>query len=187
MIYIFPTDTCYGIACAIDDKKSYEKIYKMKKRKFDKPLAIMVSGFDWLRKNTDLLPEQVDFLERYEKPFTILTNSDTVELFLQYADDNEEHFINKDVYTQVAFRVASNGIEEKLIKRVWPIWLTSANTSESWENYNIEEIEEDFAYYIEKGSIEILGGNTILDEDVPASDVFRFDWETLELEYVRKN
>jgi len=84
MIYILPTDTCYGIACALEDKKSYEKIYKIKKRSFDKPLAIMVEDFKWLRNNTDLTDEQVDFLERYEKPFTVLTNSTPVELFLQF-------------------------------------------------------------------------------------------------------
>ncbi len=187
MIYILPTDTCFGIACAIDDKKSYEKIYKIKKRSFDKPLAIMVESYDWLKKNTSLNAEQIEFLKNYEKPFTVLTNSDTVELFLQYADDNEEHFINKDVYSEIAFRVANNKIEDKLIKRVWPIWLTSANISATGENYNIEEIEEDFEYYIEKNAVEILGGNTILDEDIPASDVFWFIGESLELEYVRKN
>jgi len=129
MIYILPTDTCYGIACALDDKKNYEKIYKIKKRSFDKPLAIMVKDFYWLRENTNLTDEQVDFLERYEKPFTILTNSDPVELFLKYGDGDEEHFINKDIYEQVAFRVASQTIDEDLVDKFGPIWLTSANLS----------------------------------------------------------
>lgn len=187
MIYILPTDTCFGIACALDDKKNYERIYKMKKRSYDKPLAIMVESFDWLKKNTDLSLEQIEALECYERPFTVLTQSRNVELFLQYADDNEEHLINKDVYSEIAFRVASNTIEEKLIKRVGPIWLSSANISETGENYNIEEIEEDFAYYIEKWSVEILWAKMILDEDIPTSDVFRFVGESLEIEYIRKN
>jgi len=187
MIYILPTDTCYGIACALEDKKSYEKIYKIKKRSFDKPLAIMVEDFKWLRNNTDLTDEQVDFLERYEKPFTVLTNSTPVELFLQFWDGEEEHLINKDVYQQVAIRVASNSIEDKLIRNLWPIWLTSANLSGKWETYKVDKIEQDFEYYIEKWVVEVLGGTYKLDPTVPASDIFEFIWEGLEIEYLRKN
>lgn len=187
MIYILPTDTCYGIACAFDEKKDYERIYKMKKRSLNKPLAIMVESFDWLKENTTLSLEQIDFLKQYKKPFTILTNSDAIELYLNFQDESEDYYVNKDVYSEIAFRVANNKIEEKLIKRVWPIWLTSANISEDGENYNIEEIEEEFEYYLEKGTIEVLWWKTILDEDIPASDVFRFIDDSVELEYVRKN
>jgi tRNA A37 threonylcarbamoyladenosine synthetase subunit TsaC/SUA5/YrdC len=84
MIYILPTDTCYGLACPLEDKKNYEKIYKMKKRRFEKPLALMVKNFAWLSENTDLTDQQIDFLKAYEKPFTVLTNSTNVELFLQF-------------------------------------------------------------------------------------------------------
>jgi len=186
MIYILPTDTCYGIACALEDKKNYEKIYKIKKRRFEKPLALMVESFAWLRENTDLTDEQVDFLERYEKPFTILTDSSPVRLFLEFWDSEEEYFINKDVYENISFRVAHNDIQESLIKSVGPIWLTSANLSWAWETYDIEEIEKDFEYYIEKWIVEVMGTED-LNKDVPASDVFRFVWESLEVEYLRKN
>ena len=64
-IYIVPTDTCYGIACEISDVKSYEKIYKMKKRNFDMPLAIMVPNYNWFKENTYLTDEQIDFLKNY--------------------------------------------------------------------------------------------------------------------------
>ena len=187
MIYVLPTDTCFWIACAFDDKKSYEKIYKIKKRNSLKPLAIMVEDFSWLETHSTLTPEQIDFLKQYEKPFTILTNSDPIELYLNFQDEHEDYYFNKDIYSEIAVRIANNPIEKKLIKGVWPIWLTSANISDTGENYNIEEIEEEFEYYIEKGVTQILWAKTILDEDVPASDVFRFIDDSLELEYVRKN
>jgi len=185
MIYILPTDTCYGIACPFEDKKNYEKIYKIKKRRFEKPLAIMVESFDWLRKNTDLTEEQVDFLEEYERPFTILTDSTPTRLFLEFWDNEEEHFINKDVYENISFRVANNDIEEDLIRSVGPIWLTSANLAGAGETYKIEEIEKEFEYYIENDIVEVLGTQD-LNESIPASDVFWFIWESLEVEYLRK-
>lgn len=185
MIYILPTDTCYGIGCRLDDKKNYEKIYKIKKRSYDKALAIMVKNFQWLRENTDLTDEQVDFLERYENPFTVLTNSRSIELFINFGDENEEHLINKDVYQQIAFRVAHNDIQESIINSHGPIWLTSANISGAGETYDITQIEKDFEYYIEKNIVEVLW-NFQLDPNIPASDIFSFKGETLELQYLRK-
>lgn len=185
MIYILPTDTCYGMACALEDKKSYEKIYRIKKRNFDKPLALMVHDFKWLRENTELTGEQVDFLEQYKNPFTVLTNSTPVELFLRFGDDNEQHLVNKDSYDMVAFRVAHNDDQESIINSHGPIWLTSANLSWTGETYDISKVEKDFEYYIEKGTVEVVWSIN-LDPDVPPSDIFSFIDDSLELEYVRK-
>jgi L-threonylcarbamoyladenylate synthase len=73
MIYLIPTDTCFGIACELTNSKSYEKIYEIKKRELSKPLAIMVENFEWLEKNTILNKAQIQFLKEYKAPFTILT------------------------------------------------------------------------------------------------------------------
>jgi tRNA threonylcarbamoyl adenosine modification protein (Sua5/YciO/YrdC/YwlC family) len=185
MIYILPTDTCYGLACPLEDKKSYEKLYKIKKRRFEKPLAIMVKDFAWLQENTELTDEQIDFLRNYERPFTVITDSTPVDLFLKFGDESEYHFINKDVYDRVAFRVATNDMEESLINSVGPIWLTSANLSGAGETYDLETIEKDFAYYIEKWVAEVMG-DLNLDSDIPASDIIEFDGESLDIRFLRK-
>lgn len=129
MIYILPTDTCYGIACAFHDRESYEKIYKIKKRDTKKALAIMVKSFEWLEKNTQLTPQQIDFLKNYERPFTILTDSIPMRLYLEFEDENGEHFMNKNIYEYISFRVATTKTQKKLLSEIGPIWLTSANMS----------------------------------------------------------
>jgi L-threonylcarbamoyladenylate synthase len=96
MIYIFPTDTCFGLACSITEIKDYEKIYKIKKRDFGKPLAILVENFEWLEKYTTLTKEQVNFLKNYKKPFTILTESSFVKIWLNFVDEETgEEFRNR--------------------------------------------------------------------------------------------
>ena len=185
MIYILPTDTCFWLACWFDDKKNYHKIYKIKKRSFYKPLAIMVENFKWLEKNTDLTDKQVDFLKNYEKPFTILTNSDNIRVFLNFEESEDGKFQNDDVYNQIAFRVAHTPEQKRLIKKLWPIWLTSANLSNKQEVYSLEEIEKQFEYYLERWIIKNLGKYDL--EKTPSSDVFEFDGESLEVNYLRKN
>ena len=182
MIYILPTDTCFWLACALSDKKEYHKIYKLKKRDWSKPLALMVENYDWLREHTDLTDEQIEFLEEYEKPFTVLTHSDRVKMYIDYDDSDEWDFLNSDVYNEIAFRVAHMPTHHKLIKREWPIFLTSANRSGQWEIFDIETIENMFwdDKYVE------IRAEKNLHNPYKHSDIFRFIWDTTEVEYIRE-
>jgi len=185
MIYIIPTDTCFWLTCSLNDIKNYHKIYKIKKRKLSKPLAIIIENYDWLEKNTSLTLEQIKFLKNYKKPFTILTDSNHVKLWINYSDmDNE--FENKDVYKKIAFRVANNDIQKKLIKEYWPMFLTSANLSDKPEIYSIKELRKEFEYYIDKNIIKIKW-NQNLNNKVKTSDLFEFVWDSLDINYLRKN
>lgn len=185
MLYILPTDTCYGIWCAFHDTDGYHRIYKLKKRDFTKPLAILVESFDWLQNNTHLTVQQIDFLKQYHRPFTILTESSPVRAYLNFSCEWEEEFINKDIYTHLSFRVAHNDFQKKLVKKIWPIWLTSANISDAWETYHPDKIEKDFWYQISTWEL-VFYNAWELDHTIPASDVFWFLWKNWELSYIRK-
>jgi tRNA A37 threonylcarbamoyladenosine synthetase subunit TsaC/SUA5/YrdC len=96
--------------------KSYERIYKIKKRDLSKPLAILVPDYKWLEDNTSLTSEQVKFLKKYEKPFTILTDCDHLKIWINYVDEDNNEFINRDIYERFAFRVVNNDTEKRLVK-----------------------------------------------------------------------
>ncbi|MDR1987610.1 MAG: Sua5/YciO/YrdC/YwlC family protein [Candidatus Peribacteria bacterium] len=77
-------------------------MYKIKKRDFGKPLAILVSSFEWLEKYTSLNQEQINFLKKYEKPFTILTESSSTKIWLNFVDEETgEEFRNRAVYEKI--------------------------------------------------------------------------------------
>lgn len=187
MIYIFPTDTCFWIACPITDIKWYEKIYKIKKRSYEKPLAIIVEDFKWLENYTDLTKEQVEFLKEYKKPFTILTESNYTKIWINFVDEETwDEFRNRTVYEKIAFRVANNDIEKKLIKKFWPMFLTSANISDNDEIYNLEDIKEIFWDYLDRWVIKLeWEKNWDLKETAP-SEIFEFEWESLNQKFLRK-
>ncbi|MFK7779978.1 MAG: Sua5/YciO/YrdC/YwlC family protein [Candidatus Gracilibacteria bacterium] len=187
MIYLLPTDTCYGIACSIHDIKSYTWIYKIKKRDFSKPLAILISDFKWLKDNTTLTNEQINFLKEYKKPFTVLTDCDHLKIWMNYIDEDNNEFINRDIYKLYAFRVANNDTEKRLVKENGPMFMTSANLSNKPELYNSKEVEKEFAYYIEKEKIEFVGKNTGNLPENGTSDIFEFVGDSLDVKYLRKN
>lgn len=182
MIYIIPTDTCFWIACAFDDTQSYHKIYDIKKRPLEKPLAIMVESFEWLAQNTELTNEQITFLKNYNKPFTILTECPYIKMILNLEQEDFE-YQNKEMYKKIAFRVAHNDIQKKLLSEIWPIFLTSANFSGEKEIYDITEAKKQFQNF---KNIQFLWDWIVLDNSVKPSDIFEFEWETTNLVYLRQ-
>lgn len=186
MLYLIPTDTCFWIWCEISDTKSYEKIYNIKKRNKDKPLSIMVPDFSWLEKNTDLTKEQINFLKNYEKPFTVLADSNHLKIWINFVnEETNEEFFNRDIYEKFAFRIANTQEQKSLLKEVWPIFLTSANYSNEPEIYKINEIEINFWNLLENWKMEFIWKKKDLKFKKP-SEIFEFVDESLEQIFLRK-
>lgn len=188
MIYILPTDTCFGLACPITEHKDYEKIYKIKKREFGKPLAILVPNLEWLEKYTILTKEQVDFLRKYKKAWTILTESEYVKIWLNFVNEETgDEFRNRWIYEKIAFRVAHNDIQKKLLKKEWPLFLTSANLSGKWEIYLVKEVKKEFKEYLEKWIAKLIWEELWdLDEKISPSEIFEFEWSGTNQRFIRK-
>jgi len=55
-ICILPTETVYGIACRADNAAAVERIYAIKGRGFDKPLAVCVSDVDMAQGLAEFCP-----------------------------------------------------------------------------------------------------------------------------------
>ncbi|MCP4523785.1 MAG: Sua5/YciO/YrdC/YwlC family protein [Candidatus Gracilibacteria bacterium] len=182
-IFVLPTDTCYGIATAIGDSVAYKKIYKIKKRPFYKPLAILVPDLDWLCENTSLTEAQLEFLYDYKTPYTILTDCPRISLLLSY-DDDDISYPNHEQYEKIAFRVAHTPAQKQLIQKMGPLFLTSANISGEPEIYTKKEAKS--LTETHSSDIQLLDAQDI-PRDVSPSDIFTFIGETTEIEYLRQN
>ena len=180
MLYIIPTDTCFWLACTINDIDWYNKIFEIKWRNSSKHLAIMIEDFDLLA--NFLNSKQINFLKYYERPWTILIDKKNINfsnnVFTMYIHNNE---ILQN-YDKIAFRVANNDIQKKLISEVWEIFLTSANLS--WENeiYTLKELEKTFW---KNKEIKILAKKNL--ENTKPSDIFEFVGNSINVNYLRKN
>ena len=134
----------------------------------------MVESFKWLYENTDLSQEQIEFLKNYKKPFTVLAHCPYIEMILNL-EQEDFCYENKESYKKIAFRVANNEIQTKLIDETGPIFLTSANFSGEKEIYTIEEARKQFATFGK--SITFLVGNENI-RSLPInkpSDIFEFE------------
>ena len=55
-IFIYPTDTVYGIGCNAKLKESVARIRKIKKQ-FSRPFSVIAPSMDWIAKNLEIKKE----------------------------------------------------------------------------------------------------------------------------------
>jgi len=185
MLYILPTNTCFWIACPINNLESYEKIYEIKNREKSKPIAILIYDFSYFSEHTKLTTKQIDFLKNYKNPWTILIDKQKI------SDENLLKIINNldnsEIYEKIAFRVAHNFMQKKLIRLNWPLFLTSANKSENPEIFDTFSIKKEFSSEIEKHKIKVFAHNDYcINSSQKYSDIFEFEGESEEVIYFRK-
>ena len=68
-IFIYPTDTIYGLGCNAENSQAVKKIREMKQRE-EKPFSVIAQGKEWIRKNC-LVKNEKD-LELLPGPYTII-------------------------------------------------------------------------------------------------------------------
>jgi len=152
-LFIVPTDTCFGLWCFLNDIKSYNGIYQIKKRVLKKPLSIFLDNLETLKNISNLTDEQIDFLKNYKKPWTILIDKNTIKDINIL--ENIYKLPNSDVYKKIGFRIAHNFMHYSMIKDVWYFFLTSANISWQDSFKSAKELKEKLAKEIENYNIRV--------------------------------
>ena len=162
MIYIIPTDTCYGLAGSYDEF-AYEQIYAIKHRDISKPLAILVKNFEDLPKYINISEEQIKILRAYPHPWSCLAER-TMNAPLP------GKLIDDPKYQKLSLRVAEVCIPETIRDTLpYPLFLTSANHSGEREAHTLEDAKS----IVHDSNIEMQsfdGG--ICDQ--PGSNIFEF-------------
>tara|TARA_Y100000034_G_scaffold134385_1_gene202641 strand:+ start:897 stop:1433 length:537 start_codon:yes stop_codon:yes gene_type:complete len=70
-IFIYPTDTIYGIGCDATNSKLVRKIRKLKKRD-NKPFSVIAPSKKWISDNCVLTGEARDWIKKLPGPYTLV-------------------------------------------------------------------------------------------------------------------
>src|SRR3989338_11323139 len=84
-LFIYPTDTIYGLGCNAENKESVNKIKEIKKRDKDKPLSIIAPSFTWINKNLII---DTDLSKYLPGPYTIILKKKVTE-FLSHVSSKD--------------------------------------------------------------------------------------------------
>lgn len=131
-VIAIPTDTLYGLAARVDDSKALKRIYQIKGRDANKPLAICLPHIDYIDQVAqvqDVNPRVISCL--LPGPNTILLKR----------SKNLNPDLNPGVDT-VGIRVIDHEFVIVVSSMVGPLALTSANRSGGMDPTTIMDFEE---------------------------------------------
>ncbi len=127
-IFIYPTDTVYGLGCNALDKEAVEKIKEIKGRDKDKPLSVIAPSKNWIKEN---LIVDLDLDKYLPGPYTLILKKKDDE-FLNHISKNEK----------LGVRIPDSEFCRKIQKVGKPFITTSVNQSGERPASKIEKISD---------------------------------------------
>lgn len=146
-VFVYPTETCYGLGCDATDVDLVSRIYAIKGRSFTKPVSLIVTDIEMAEQYAEFSKKARDLAEKFWPGALTLAlplRKDRREL----ADIVRSEF--------VGLRVSSHRIASAISRSLRrPIVATSANVSGKRECYSVSEVSAQFFHQKEKPDIII--------------------------------
>ncbi len=137
-IFIYPTDTIYGIGCSALRQRSVQKIRELKGRQ-TAALSIWVPSIDWIKKYCVISSKAEAWLEKLPGPYTLI-----IPL-------TENHPLAKNVTPDktIGVRLPDHWFQSIVKECGFPIITTSANKTGEQFMTSIENLDHDLEREVE--------------------------------------
>ncbi len=139
-LFIYPTDTIYGIGCDATNEKAVAKLREVKGDRPTKAFSIIPPSQEWIKKNCEVDEKTQEWLGKLPGPFTIITplkNKQTVAP--NVAPDKDT----------IGIRIPDHWINKLVEKYDIPIITTSANKSGEPFMTKLENLDKDVEKAVE--------------------------------------
>lgn len=144
-IFIYPTDTVYGLGCNAYNEESVKKIKKIKGRDSNKPLSVIAPSLSWILEN---LETNEEYLKKYlPGPYTLILKK------------KDNGFMKECSPTEaLGIRIPANDFTKIIEEANVPFITTSVNLSGEPTPPSIDnipkEIQNQVDYMIDAGKLE---------------------------------
>lgn len=116
-IFIFPTDTVYGIGCRLYDSEAIKSIYEIKGRDFNKPISVLCSSINQIEEFAEVTIEARLIGKKFwPGGLTLILNT-------------KEGYYKKTNEKTIGVRIPNHKFALKLIDELGPLKTTSINRS----------------------------------------------------------
>lgn len=132
-VFIYPTDTIYGIGCNAENSRLVGKIRKIKNRP-DQPFSIVAPSKKWIHVNCHVNEEIVKWLENLPGPYTLILKIKKKNCIAKS--------VNNGLPT-IGIRIPDNWFTNYISSMGVPIITTSVNKSGEEFMTSIEDIDLD--------------------------------------------
>jgi L-threonylcarbamoyladenylate synthase len=127
-IFIYPTDTIYGIGCDATNEKLVEKIREIKERD-QKPLSVIAPSKEWILENCIVKKELID--KYLPGPYTLILEKKNKD-FLKAASETDK----------IGVRIPNHEFAKMISELNVPIITTSVNIAGEPFATKIQDIKE---------------------------------------------
>jgi len=150
-VVAFPTDTAYALGVDPKNEAAVKKLYKIKGRKFDKPIGLVAASLQQIKNLVQLNKKEKELIEEYwPGPLTILFK----------IKGNNKHLKSLGQKGTIGIRVPNNKYARELTQKFnYPVTATSANYSGRKPCYTTYGIVNQFMNKIYTPDYILDGGN----------------------------
>jgi L-threonylcarbamoyladenylate synthase len=144
-IFIYPTDTIYGIGCDATNSESVNKIREIKKRS-DKPFSIIAPSKEWINENCNINDKIKAWLNKLPGSYTLI---------LELKDKQAICEETNNIADTIGIRIPNHWFYEILKKAGKPFITTSVNITSKGFMTSIDSIDKEIMskvdYAIDEG------------------------------------
>ena len=142
-VFIYPTDTIYGIGCNATNSNSVKKIRKIKGRAAN-PFSVIAPSVDWIKENCIVEKESEEWLKKLPGPYTLIFKLKNKKCVAKEVNPGLE---------TLGVRIPKHWISKITAEADIPIVTTSVNKSGQDYMTSLEDLDDsinkgaDFAIY----------------------------------------
>jgi L-threonylcarbamoyladenylate synthase len=127
-VFVYPTETCYGLGCDTAQPNLVKRIYQIKGRDFNKPVSWIVANLKMAKRYVNFSSKALELAKKFwPGPLTLVLPS------------------KQKQKEMLALRVSSHPRAQSIVKKLnKPIVSTSANISRQSNCYTMQEVMAQF-------------------------------------------
>lgn len=153
-VFVYPTDTIYGIGCDATNNEAVDNIRKIKDRS-KAPFSVIAPSIDWIRENCEITSEAEEWLEKLPGAYTLI-------LLLKNPDCVAKGVCNGKT---LGVRMPKHWIRALVRTLGVPIVTTSVNKTGQSFMRSIDDLDQDIkmrvGFIIDEGTLEHRPSNIV--------------------------
>ena len=116
-LFIYPTDTIYGIGCNAEDSKAVNKVREAKNRP-ENPFSVIAPSIEWIKTNCIISKKAYSYLKKLPGPYTLILKLKNKRCIAKEVNNNLD---------SLGVRIPDHWIKDAVKELNIPIVTTSAN------------------------------------------------------------
>ncbi len=130
-VFIYPTDTIYGIGCNAQISKSVKKIRQLKARATN-PFSVIAPSIEWIKENCVITTEAEEWLDKLPGPYTVILKLKNLKCVAKEANPG---------LSTLGVRIPNHWISKLIAEAEVPVVTTSVNRSSEDYMTSLEDLD----------------------------------------------